>query len=611
MRWDQCRVRSSRSRNLVLTALIHSLCIGVAHSGGGDSAYSYPLDSDSWVATDALGRELPGYEECGPIRKGKFVGLFYFLWLGHHTNEYGTGGPFDITKIEAKNPENPNYAPMGVYHHWGESEDGYYLTKDPYILRKHAAMLAEAGVDVLIFDVSNSATRTDFIYLEECIQLCKVFTRMRESGLQTPQIAFLAPFGDSSKPVARLYSDFYLKGLYKDLWFYWKGKPLIMADPDKSAAPARDFFTFRKGQPDYFKGPTGPNQWGWSEISPQHVFYNQDNEPEQMVVTVGVNAVKGITDHPMVMSAPQGAMGRSWHKGNKDESEGAINWGFHFQEQWDRALQEDPEFVFITGWNEWVMVRIPAWPKVPEGHPVFCDAYTQEYSRDIEPMKGGHGDSYYYQMVSNIRKFKGVGQPPKASPPRVIKIDGHFEDWIDVQPEYKDVVGDAVKRDYPGWGDLHYKNDTGRNDIIKSMVTYDIDNIYFYVETKDKLTSHEDDNWMLLFIDSDQDHKTGWEGYDFLVNSQVIDSSITTVKRTSEGCTWADSVQVAYQASHKRIELAIPRSLIGQGKGSSRVSFDFHWADNIQKRRDIVEFSVSGDSAPDRRFNYRFEVPAE
>jgi hypothetical protein len=32
------------------------------------------LFSDTWVAA-----ELPGYEECGPVRAGKTVGIFYFL----------------------------------------------------------------------------------------------------------------------------------------------------------------------------------------------------------------------------------------------------------------------------------------------------------------------------------------------------------------------------------------------------------------------------------------------------------------------------------------------------------------------------------------------------
>ena len=46
---------------------------------------------------------------------------------------------------------------------------------------------------------------------------------------------------------------------------------------------------------------------------------------------------------------------------------------------------------------------------------VFVDLYNQEYSRDVEPMHGGHTDNYYYQMVSNIRKYKGVRQLSDAS----------------------------------------------------------------------------------------------------------------------------------------------------------------------------------------------------
>ncbi len=42
------------------------------------------LFSDTWVATDALGRQLPGYEECGPVRENRTVGIFYFLWLGQY-----------------------------------------------------------------------------------------------------------------------------------------------------------------------------------------------------------------------------------------------------------------------------------------------------------------------------------------------------------------------------------------------------------------------------------------------------------------------------------------------------------------------------------------------
>jgi hypothetical protein len=55
------------------------------------------------------------------------------------------------------------------------------------------------------------------------------------------------------------------------------------------------------------------------------------------------------------------------------------------------------------------------------------------------------------------------------------------------------------------------------------------------------------------------------------------------------------------------MELRISRSDIDQGSDADPVSFDFHWADNIQENDDIIEFAISGDSAPGRRFNYRYD----
>ena len=59
-----------------------------------------------------------------------------------------------------------------------------------------------------------------------------------------------------------------------------------------------------------------------------------------------------------------------------------------------------------------------------------------------------------------------------------------------------------------------------------------------------------------------------------------------------------------YRVSGNEIAIAVPRSLLGLSEDSP-VRLDFHWADNIQKPDDIREFFVSGDSAPNRRFNYR------
>jgi len=68
---------------------------------------------------------------------------------------------------------------------------------------------------------------------------------------------------------------------------------------------------------------------------------------------------------------------------------------------------------------------------------LFVDTFDQEHSRDIEPMKGGHDDNYHCQMVSFIRRFKGVRPLPAASPARTIGLKGDFSQWQRVRPEYR------------------------------------------------------------------------------------------------------------------------------------------------------------------------------
>jgi len=104
------------------------------------------LMSDTWTAIDGLGRELPGSTECGPPRPGRFAGIFYFLWLGAHSKQV-----HDISRILAANPESPQFGPVHAFHHWGEPHLGYYLSHDEAVIRRHAQMLTEAGLDVLLF----------------------------------------------------------------------------------------------------------------------------------------------------------------------------------------------------------------------------------------------------------------------------------------------------------------------------------------------------------------------------------------------------------------------------------------------------------------------------
>lgn len=566
------------------------------------------------VAVDALGRKLPSSREAGEPKKDKFVGLFYWTW---HTQPGLKSPPFNVTEYLARDPKaiddykNPIWPTRNSPWFWAEPLLGYYLDTDEWVLRKHAEMLSDAGVDVLIFDCTNG----NITWKESYMKLCEVFTQARKDGVRTPQIAFMLPFWltDGGKEIIReIYRDLYKPAKYKDLFFMWKGKPLIMAMPEcaddikgRPSDPAltkeiKEYFTFRPGQPVYNKGPEKPDHWGWLEIYPQHGFVKTASGGfEQVTVGVAQNwsKARGLT----AMNAP-GAFGRSYtHARGHDSSAYAVNYGYNFQEQWDRALELDPEFVFITGWNEWIAGRYDVWQQQTNAFPDECN---QEGSRDVEPMKGGHGDNYYYQMVSNIRRFKGVPAEQPASAPASIQVDGKFTEWSTVQPAFASHKGNTIHRNSAGWGSLHYTNKTGRNDIVLSKVARDNNNIYFYAETATALSPKTDAGWMRLFIDIDNNKNTGWEGYDFLIN-RTSPGKKAVIEKSDGAWYWQSAGEVEYAVNGNKLEIKVPKSLLGI---SGEPDFGFKWSDNMQQEGDIMDFIINGDVAPAGRFNYHYWV---
>jgi hypothetical protein len=287
-------------------------------------------------------------------------------------------------------------------------------------------------------------------------------------------------------------------------------------------------------------------------------------------------------------------------------------YGIYFQQRWDEALKSNPQFLYINDWNEWTAGKYS-----PDGGATtpfmrrdstyfFVDQYNAEFNRCIQPMKGGYTDNYYMQMAQNIRRYKGLRPLPEGRGLLPIQIDGRFADWAPAQVEYRDTVGDTFHRDYKGYGGLQYKNDSGRNDIITSKVAVDDSSVFFYVETREALTPHTGRNWMLLLIDSDSNPNTGWYGYDYLINQRVVGSRYTTLRRyapDSPGGRWLEVARLSYRCSGNALELAVPRQLLGWG--GNAFTFDFHWSDNPADLNDPISLCVNGDSAPNRRFNYR------
>ena len=574
------------------------------------------VQSDQWAATDGLGRKLPDREQTRARRDDRKVALFYWTWHTSPITDYRRIG--NITQILKEHPEaiedfyHPAWDIGGNSYFWDEPLFGYYRTTDPWVLRKHAEMLADAGVDVVFFDCTNGS----FTWKSSYDALIDVWTQAQQDGVNVPKIAFMLPFGpieESLVSLRMLYEDLYKSGRAKNLWFYLHGKPCIMAYPDNLTDSNEDreiaqFFTFRPGQPDIVDGPMRPDQWGWLETYPQHKYVERpDGSCEQMVVCVAQNTNAASGGHCCAFNAP-GTYGRSYtQQHGQDTREDAYLYGLNIQEQWDYALSCDPDLIFITGWNEFIAGKHIGWHPARPYYPfAFPDQFDWERSRDIEPVKawGDKGDVYYLQLVDNIRRYKGVSEPSEVSAPQSFRI-GRFKGWDDVLPDFRHYKGNTMHRSSPGHADMFYTNTTGRNDIVDAKVARDRRYVYFYVETAENLTPESEPNSKMLFIDTDRDKSTGWAGYEFVLNEESPEQGQCVLSR-SVGSEWGwERVgTVDYAVDGNRMEIRIPRSLL---KLDGALNFEFKWSDNMQEEGNIMDFYVNGDAAPGGRFNFVYD----
>ena len=589
------RVRTTRS--IAIGLLIWMISAVFCWGQGDQAAMNLGVP---WPATDGLGRSLPTADEVGAPRSDRFVGIFYFLW---HNNRQGKNpggdGPFDVSKILARDPHavddpgSPLWGPIGMYHYWGEPIYGYYRSTDPWVLRRHAILLADAGIDTLIFDTTNAV-----IYRDVYRQLCRVFMQMRSEGERTPQISFMVNTR-AGETAQKIFEDLYQTGEFRDLWFHWQQKPLLICDPEQASDEVRAFFTLRRAHWPFTRVNT-PNAWHWEAAYPQVYGYTDDPDvPEQVNVSVAQN-LRRSDGLPTNMSSGE-ARGRSFHQGRVETDPAAVTLGYNFQEQWTRAMELKPPFLMITGWNEWIAGRFGK----PDGPLVFVDQFTQETSRDIEPMTGGHDDNYYWQMISHLRRYRGAPAIPAASDPLTISIDKGFEPWEDVQPEYRDHLRETDPRDFDGAAGLHYVNRSGLNDLAVCKVAHDQQHVYCYVRTREEIQQPSTARWICLLIDIDQDYETGWEGFDFVVNRKTEDDRATWLERYEGNGEWRPVCQVSYRVAGNQLHMALPRESLGF-VSSRVVEFDFKWVDNLPQPFAVMDFYCSGDVAPEGRFKYRY-----
>jgi hypothetical protein len=216
-------------------------------------------------------------------------------------------------------------------------------------------------------------------------------------------------------------------------------------------------------------------------------------------------------------------------------------------------------------------------------------------------------DAYYYQLVSNIRRYKGARSIPTPTAPTTINIGSDFHQWDTVGPSFLDHFGDVEHRDEAGYNtSVRYTDTTGRNDIVVVKVARDVNNVYFYARTNQSLSNASNSsNWMLLFIDIDRNFQTGWEGFDIVINRH-INGSFISVERSQSGWNWQPNGLVNFIAIGNELQFAVPRSSLGFSS-TDAVKINFKWVDNMIRDGDVLSLIQNGDTAPNGRFSYVFD----
>jgi len=566
-------------------------------------------ENGSLVTVDSLGRAV-----VSAGKSDKQVGIFYFMVLG----EDGGKGPFNVTEIVANNTNavlsEENWLAAGgcsVWNnaHWGEPLFGYYYAKDPWVLRKHCQMLTDAKFDFIVFDTTNS-----LIFEEGIENLISVWYEYMEDGWDVPKLAFYTNYlsGDTMN---RIYDAFYnnaeLKAKYPkldELWFRIDdkkdAKPMIIGDTEDTALreDVKEAFYIKTNQWPYEKKKK--NAFPWMEfdrlLTLDCIYKDKATGKKIMSVSAAQHndtgnfseaAWYGGNDHT-----------RSWHDGARDTSENAVLYGYNLQEQWDYANALDPDIVFVTGWNEWVAMRCE--PSEEQGPIVFVDNCDTECSRDCEPSAGILGDNYYMELVSNVQKLKGSTTTLPKSENVTIDIDGSFSQWQNskITSIYRDYTNDIVDRNFRGYGELYYTDNSGRNDIANMKVCQDEDNLYFYVDTVDALSNSDSGAWMTLFL-----NLNGTEsGYDFCINRNAPENGKTTVETISKDGKYSKCGEAEIRFEGNKLMIKVSKADLGLSQNTS-AEFSFKWADNYIDG-DIMSFYTKGDCAPYGRLNFSFTL---
>lgn len=606
-------------------------------------------------------------EAHGEKTGGKYVGIFYFLWLGE-----GFGGIYDISDLLTEydaadtvtnplwaNSDSPYYnadvSPQYAFHYFEEPLYGYYASTDKWVIKRHLELLSLAGIDFLYLDFTNafvSGGKAYNIYPAQMYALMDCILEMQSLGYDVPQVVPVCCNNSTgggtetiTKTVEWVYDNYYALDnfKYKSCWFTAdkvrnpSGNPLLVCyDFDASyltnSAAANAFWIRNVVWPTAVTPESYANGFPWMDYD-----FPQKNYGGIMNVSVAQHLGGAWSSEAYLARTKKntqykyrgrGASPNQKYAYETDNVEAALL-GTNFLSEWKNVLNysgdDEVWMVTVTGWNEWVAQKF----NFNGQYATFVDTFSVAFSRDIEMMRDGdgYGDTYFLHLAQNIREFK-YGKSGKNSAAAMWQrrtIDyTDISAWDSVEAKYIDFTSDAMERNAKSVaGKYTYTDDSARNDIDYLKIANDSRYLYVLVAAKKDITAYSegDKGWMNLWLNTGA--KNGWNGYNYIINRSPS-ASKTSVERLGtdeEGNITAEptAFEADYHVEGKYISYRIPLEALNVTsanelgvKASDNIFANQATAENdgvgVYSFGDIFAFYCGGDCAPMGRLNYAYRM---
>jgi hypothetical protein len=227
---------------------------------------------------------------------------------------------------------------------------GYYRSDDPAVLRQHLHWLRRAGIDAIVYDMygAKDMTLLDIPRDPTLPLLVDALAHQENESRQLKLIIWLEKYYTNPSLEEYRYALDYVKEhlANQPFYFHYRGKPLIVTylNGDNTAIDEieweNDFFSLRRIRPYH------SDVWSYVEHYPQRL------SRQWMVASPGFDPYLELAylaryyhgeanpDYAKIK-----AESRSAAAGRED--------GVYFTKQLLRARYGNPEFIFISGWNDW------------------------------------------------------------------------------------------------------------------------------------------------------------------------------------------------------------------------------------------------------------------